>query len=141
MSARFFLDTNILAYTFDPSAATKQAKALELVRQALSEGRGVISFQVVQEWLNVALRKFEQPLTTAETHRYLDEVLQPLCEVYPSRELYHSALDLQQRWRYSFYDSLIVAAALHAECEILYSEDLQHDQKIAGLRIFNPFRD
>lgn len=141
MSARFFLDTNVLVYTFDPTAAAKRNKALALVRRALTQGRGVISFQVMQEWLNVALRKFRRPLTTAEAHRYIDEVLQPLCEVYPLPDLYHSALDLQQRWRYSFYDSLIVASALQAECDTLYTEDLQHGQQLAGLRIVNPFKE
>lgn len=139
MGGRYFLDTNVLVYTFDPSAPEKQAWATALVRDAVVDGLGIISFQVIQEWLNLALRKFARPLSTSDAHRYLEEVLQPLCEVYPSADLYHSALDLQQRWRYSFYDSLILAAALQAQCHTLYSEDLQAGQQIGELTIVDPF--
>ena len=58
----------------------------------------------------------------------------------PSAGLYTQALELKARWKFSFYDSLIVAAALEAGCKRLYSEDLQHGQRIQGLRIENPFR-
>jgi predicted nucleic acid-binding protein len=57
----------------------------------------------------------------------------------PSASLYHRALDVQSRWKFSFYDSLIVAAALGLGCKTLWSEGLQHGQKIDGLTIRNPF--
>lgn len=65
----------------------------------------------------------------------------PLWTVSPSPALYHRALDVQARYRFSFYDSLIVAAAIEAGCARLYSEDLQDDQRVDGLTIENPFRD
>jgi len=73
--------------------------------------------------------------------RYLKQVLYPLLSVYSSQELYLSALDISERWQYGYYDSLIIAAALSIDCEILYSEDLQHEQKVFGLQIINPFID
>lgn len=138
MSDRFFLDTNILIYTFDASDPAKRTTARQLVRDAL-QGRGCISYQVVQEFLNVATRKFQQPLSPIEARQYLDSVLTPLCEVNSSMTLYQRGLEIAERWRFSFYDALIVAAALSAGCKTLYSEDLQHDQRLDGLRVVNPF--
>jgi len=63
----------------------------------------------------------------------------PICEVFPSEKLYISALDIREKWKFSFYDSLIIAAAVEANCKILYSEDLQHNQKIYDLTILNPY--
>src|SRR3990167_1208448 len=107
MSAKFFLDTNIFVYSFDRRSAAKQKKAQALIEQALTNHVGVISFQVVQEFLNVALRKFETPFSAAESRIYLDNILQPLCEILPGMELYHNALSVQEETGYGFYDSLI----------------------------------
>ena len=139
MPAEFFLDTNVLVYTFDRRAPEKQARARDLVERALRTGEGTVSSQVVQEFLNVALRKFERSFSNEEALRYLREVLDPLCSVFPSISLYETALSLHRRWRFSFYDSLIVAAALESNCKVLYSEDLQDGQEIESLTVVNPF--
>ncbi len=139
MSDRFFLDTNILVYTFDAREPSKQARAMELVAEAL-QGHGMISFQVVQEFLNVASRKFTQPLSAAECRDYVDRILEPLCEVYPTIDLYRRAIALMERWQYGLYDSLVVAAALDGGCRTLFSEDLHDGQVIEGLTIVDPFK-
>lgn len=139
MKDKFFLDTNIIIYSFDNSAANKKEMAQNLIEIAVNEQTGCISFQVIQEFLNIALRKFKKPLSINHCNRYLDSVLKPLCEIYGSIEIYKSALDITERWKYSFYDSLIIASAINANCNILYSEDLQNEQKIMGLTILNPF--
>jgi predicted nucleic acid-binding protein len=139
MNDKFFLDTNILVYTFDDGDLEKRDRARALVAEALAESRGVISYQVIQEFLNAAVRKFSKPLTAADAERYLTVVLEPLCTVFASVELFHQAVDIAERWKYSFYDSLIIASALQAGCTVLYSEDLQHGQKIGNLRILDPF--
>ena len=139
MSAKFFLDTNILVYTFDEENPGKRDRARALVAEALAESSGAISYQVIQEFLNAALRKFSKPLTAGDAERYLTVVLEPLCAVFAGVELYHQAIDISERWKYSFYDSLVIASALQAGCTVLYSEDLQHGQKIGDLRILNPF--
>ena len=139
MPAEFFLDTNIFVYTFDRRAPEKQARARALVEQALGTGDGVVSSQVVQEFLHVAVQKFERPLSDELALRYLREVLDPLCSVFPSISLCETALSLHRRWRFSFYDSLIVAAALESDCKVLYSEDLQDGQEIESLTVVNPF--
>lgn len=140
MSVEFFLDTNILVYTFDTSNAEKQSRARHLVEEALASQQGVISYQVAQEMLNVATRKFVNPLTPEQARRYLNDVLEPLCAVYASSDLFRKAIDLQGRWKFGFYDSLIIAAALQAGCQTLYTEDLQHGQTIESLSIQDPFR-
>ena len=140
MSAEFFLDTNVFIYHLDATDLAKHATAELIVRDALAEGNGCISYQVVQECLNVALRKAEIALPVDAARSYLDTVLAPLMQVPASETLYHRALDVQARWRFGFYDSLIVAGALSAGCSTLLSEDLQHGQRIEGLTVVNPFR-
>jgi predicted nucleic acid-binding protein len=139
MSGRFFLDTNVFVYTFDAKAPSKAKKASLLIRRAADTGEGIISYQVVQEFFNVALRRFAQPMTVAEAEQYLITVLRPLLAVHSSPAIYFEALRIGEKHRLSWYDSLIVAAALEGQCEKLYSEDLQDGRKIESLRIENPF--
>ena len=140
MSAELFIDTNVFVYQLDTRDPRKHAIAERIIREALAGDNACISFQVVQECLNTVLRKAEIALDAASARAYLDTVLTPLQQVDSSPALYQRALDVHQRWRFSFYDSLIVAAALEAGCKRLLSEDLQHGQRIESLRIENPFR-
>ena len=140
MSAEVFLDTNVFIYHLDATDPAKHATAERIVRGALAEGDACISYQVVQECLNVALRKAEVSLSLDAARSYLDVVLAPLMQVPASQALYHRALDVQARWRFGFYDALIVAAAQAAGCSRLLSEDLQHGQRIDALTVVNPFK-
>jgi predicted nucleic acid-binding protein len=139
MSGKFFLDTNIFVYSFDHDHSEKRKRSLELIAEALETGYGMISTQVVQEFLNVATRKFAVPLRNEDAHAYLRTVLNPLCRVYPDVELFEMALDTRQISGYSIYDSLIIAAARRGGCSTLLSEDLHSGQQIAGLTIVNPY--
>ena len=139
MSGRFFLDTNIFVYAFDASAPGKAKKAARLVRQAADTGQGIVSYQVVQEFFNVAFRRFAQPMSVAEAEQYLITVFRPLLAIHSSPSLYVEAMRIAGKHRLAWYDSLIVAAALEGQCEMLYSEDFQHGREIEGLRIENPF--
>jgi predicted nucleic acid-binding protein len=137
---KFFLDTNIFVYTFESRSSSKRVRAQDLVSSALDTRRGVISYQVVQEFLNVATRKFAKPMKVPEAELYLARVLMPLCEVFPDSSLYSQALSISSETGFSFYDSLIVASAIASECTILWTEDLQHGQRIRGVEIRNPIR-
>lgn len=141
MSDRYFIDTNILVYTFNEADAEKQQTAQKIVRHAIGTGYGYLSYQVVQECLNVLVCKFSKQMTLAQRHYYMQNTLQPLCKVFASFPLYDRALDLQARWGFGFYDSLNIAAALETDADILYTEDLQHGQIIEKLEIVNPFLD
>lgn len=139
MKDKYFLDTNILVYSFDHSSPAKQDRAIQLINDALVYGTGIISYQVIQEFINVALKKFKTPLTLKELKQYLHCVLIPLCEHYGNSDLFDNALEIQDNSKYSFYDSLIITAALESHCSILYSEDLHHQQHLQSLQIINPF--
>ncbi len=134
-----FLDSNIVLYTLDTVDKRKREVATRLVDAARREGTGIISFQVVQEVLNVATRRLQPPMTASDAQALLDGVLVPLWRVMPTPLLYERALGVQRRYRFSFFDSLIVAAALLSGCTRLLSEDLQSGQTIEGLRVENPF--
>ncbi|SRR5579871_1267536 len=140
MSGRFFLDTNVFVYTFDSNARAKATKAASLIRRAADTGEGVVSYQVVQEFFNVAFRRFSPAMTVPEAEQYLITVFRPLLAVHSSPALYISALRIKAKYRFGWYDSLIVAAALEASCTILYTDDLQDGNEIETLRIQNPFR-
>lgn len=137
MSARIFLDSNILLYLFDNVAIAKRRRAEELLEEAFHSGQTMISYQVVQEVLNVMTRKLRMP--SSDILDFLNDILYPLLQIYPSLSLYQQSLHTQTKYHYSFYDSLILASALAGSCTILYSEDLQHMHKIADLTIINPF--
>jgi len=139
MSDRFFLDTNIFVYSFDQSVTAKARKAAQLIRKALTTQKGVVSYQVVQEFFNVALRRFSQPMQTADAEQYLSTVFRPLLGVRSSPALYAEALHLQAQSGFSWYDSLIVSSAIQARCDLLFTEDLQHGQRFGTLQIENPF--
>jgi predicted nucleic acid-binding protein len=139
MSARFFLDTNIFVYAFDDKSPAKAKKAVSLIRRAVDTGEGIVSYQVVQEFFNVALRRFSHPMNTAEAEQYLGAVFRPLLAVHSSISIYLEALQLAGKHRLAWYDALVVAAAIEGQCDTLYSEDLQHGQQIGRLRIENPF--
>jgi len=139
MSDRFFLDTNLFVYTFDAKALAKAKKAAQLIRRAADTGEGIISYQVVQEFFSVAFRRFAQPMSVAEAEQYLITVLRPLLAVHSSPAIYFEALRIAEKYRMSWYDSLIVAAAIEGKCRKLYSEDFQHGQRFGGLQVENPF--
>ena len=136
---RFFPDTNLLVYALDPTDRRKQDLALEILAEA-HEGNGCLSYQVVQEWFNVVMRKSASPLSLAEASRLYRTLLEPLWRIQSSRELVEDALKIHQTAKLSWWDSLIVSAALQGGCGRLLSEDLQHGATIQGVRIENPFR-
>lgn len=137
----FFLDTNILIYSFDATAPEKQVVAKQLVKAALSTQRGVISTQIAQEFLNIALRKFAKPMSASEAREYVKLVLDPLCQHYPSVPFFDRALLIKAETGYSWYDSLVVMAGLDLNCKTLVTEDLHSGQVIRGMKIVNPFLD
>lgn len=139
MSVDYFLDTNVLVYSFDDTAPTKRKISEDLIGETLRSGRGAISWQVVQEFLNVALHKWDLPMTSSDAAEYMSTTLEPLCTVFPSPSLWRTALTLQAQSQYRIYDSLIIAAAIQCGAKTLYSEDLQSGRRFGNLEIQNPF--
>ena len=135
----FFLDTNIFVYAFDSTAPAKQGIAQKLIQDSLSTRRGVVSSQIIQEFFNVALRKFARPMAISHARIYLSAVFLSLCQHFPSISFYDRALLVREETGYSWYDTLVVTAALETKCQFLFSEDMQDGRIIQGLRIVNPF--
>lgn len=134
-----FIDTNIFVYSFNLDEPEKRKKAKKIIKNTLSNGRGYISIQVIQEFYNVATKKFKLPMHILAAKEYLEKVFMQLNVVYPCYDFISTGLDIYTTTRYSFYDSLIISAALKSSCSVLLTEDMQHGQKIQNLRIENPF--
>ena len=139
MSDKYFLDTNILVYSLDPVDPRKARIAEELVTRGVGSRMGVISYQVVQEFMNVSLRQFKATMTVAELELYFFKVLLPMMTIPSSSGLFLEGLRLQAAGQIAWYDSLVVAAAIQGGCEVLYSEDMQHGRRFGDLVIQNPF--
>lgn len=138
MNDNYFLDTNILVYLLDPTTL-KQSVSQQLVGGALKNQKGFISIQVVQEFLNLATGKFAIRTSSENTKEFMQRVLLPLCRIYTNGDLLTLALDIHSEYKYSFYDSLIISAAIQGGSTRLYSEDLQSGQKVRGMEIVNPY--
>ena len=137
MSVRCFLDTSIFLYAHDESSKRKQNTARNLISRVYSEEICAISTQVMTEFFQNFVIKFKRPYPDAlkEMHfmsrcRVIDQTMSLLLE----------GARLLNEYSVSWWDALIVAAAAESGAEVLYSEDLQHDQIIGGVKIVNPFR-
>ena len=138
-ASRVFFDTNIVVYCFDTLEPRKQTRAKDLLAHALNSELGVVSYQVIQEFCNVASKAKRLQLPQERILAYVNLVLQPMNQIGSSPQLIESALKLRSEHSFSFYDSLIIASATQARCQVLYSEDMQHMQRVGSLQIVNPF--
>jgi predicted nucleic acid-binding protein len=132
MPASFF-DSNVLVYI-----ASGDAAKADRAESAIADG-GAVSVQVLNEITNVARRKMQ--MSWDDTHAFLD-LLRSLLTVHPlTVEIHETGLRLAERYGFSIYDAMIAAAALHAGCDTLWSEDMQHGMTLdESLRIVDPFR-
>ncbi len=136
-NARCFIDTNILVYADSPDSPDKQRLALTLLRRLGDARAGVISTQVLNEYCNVALNKLKLPHATLRARLAFWQKQFQVCLVTP--EVVTQAVDLHQTRSISFYDALIVANAQTANCEVLYSEDMNEGEVMGGVKLVNPF--
>ena len=125
-----FFDTNVLLYLLSDDSRADRAEAL------LASG-GVVSVQVLNEFAAVASRKLN--LAWPEIRDVL-ATIKAVCDVVPvTLEIHETGLAIAERYQFSLYDSLILAAAEHSGCRIVYSEDMRHDQTVNSVIIRNPF--
>ena len=126
-----FFDTNILVYAQQTGEKADRARVLLI-------GGGKLSVQVLNEFTSVSRRKQRR-----DWHEIADAISDALVLVDPplalTFDLHTAARALSEDHQLSFYDALIIASAVEAGCDILYSEDLQHGRAIGGLAIVNPF--
>lgn len=141
MTARVFLDTSILVYSFDSSETQKQARAMEILdgsARDYDEAQFVLSTQVLQEFYVTVVRKLAVPLDEDDAERAVTRLARlPVVQIDTPMIL--SAISTSRKRGMSLWDALIVRAAMDGGCDILLTEDLSQDQAVDGLEIRNPF--
>jgi predicted nucleic acid-binding protein len=125
-----FLDTNVLLYLLQEGP--KAARSKELVTRG-----GTISVQVLTEFTAVARRKFK--LTMDEIVEALDPVIETCTIADDTLAVHERAIEIARLTNFSFFDCTIAAAAELAGCDVLYTEDMNHGQRVGGVAIRNPF--
>lgn len=136
MSDKCFLDTNIFLYAHDTADLKKRILARKLIQDVYNAGICIISTQVMAEFFQNFVAKFGHPYADAlkEMH-FMSRA--PVIE--QSLSLLLSGAKLFMEYSLSYWDSMIIAAAAEGDAAILYSEDLQHNQIISGVKVVNPF--
>ncbi len=138
MKDKIFLDTNIVVYAHDRSSGDKYAVAREIMDYLWESRRGVISVQVLQEFFVCVTQKILKPLLIKNA-RIILEYLSTWDVVANDKYITLKAIDIQERYRFSFWDSMIIQAAIQGQARILLSEDLPGGQVVKDLKILNPF--
>ena len=138
MSDRVFVDTNVFVYLFDGDTPDKQSVARELVAELSKNAILVLSTQVLQEFYVSVLRKLEKPLPPRQAQQATEE-LSAYTVVQVDTPLIFRAIELSQSETVSFWDALIIRAAMEAGCVRILSEDLQDGRSFGDTRVANPF--
>jgi predicted nucleic acid-binding protein len=133
-----FVDTNVLIYAEDRDAKEKHLVARDLILELWDSREGVLSVQVLQEFYVNVTRKLKKPLSAGKAREIVEEYLTWTVIDNTGRMLL-DAMELQRKAQLSFWDSLVVQAAIDAGCDRLYTEDLNAGQRIGSVTIVNPF--
>jgi predicted nucleic acid-binding protein len=136
---KVFVDTNILVYAHDRGAGDKHSRALSLVETLWREAKGLISTQVLQEFYVNIRRKALRPVSHAEAKAVVTAYL-AWNPIVNDGTAVLDAIDIETRFKLSFWDALIVVAAQRSGASVIYSEDLQHGQQFGAVRAENPLR-
>jgi len=134
--SKIFIDTNLIVYTLDKSNVYKQERARNIIRKIVDVHQLVISTQVIKEFYVVAINKMKaDPIIVKNIiHNFRNMEI-----VTNDLELIEQAIDISVISQISFWDSLIIAAAEKANCEYIFSEDLNPGQTYRGVLVINPF--
>jgi predicted nucleic acid-binding protein len=133
-----FVDTNVLIYAHDLSAGEKQIRARDLIRELWQSGEGCLSIQVLQEFYVNVTQKVARPLAPEEAGQIVADLA--AWQVHrPGVEDLLDAIRLQERYRISFWDAMIVASAAQMDCQTIWSEDLNPGQAYGQVTVLNPF--
>lgn len=136
---RVFVDTNVIVYAYDKDAGKKHRIAADIMKDLWRSGRGTISTQILQEFFVTLTKKISAPMDISvvrETIRRLSKWDVAIIDV----DTIIRATELQERYNYSFWDSLVVAAAIASGVRTIFAEDLSDGQTIEGITIKNPFQ-
>jgi predicted nucleic acid-binding protein len=135
-----FFDTNVIVYSDDDSQPAKQKRAIELIRESAIKQDGAISMQVLQEYFVVVTRKLSVDAAVAQ--RKVENLVSTLAISRVTEQDVIKAIQLHRLNRISYWDALIVTAAMNVKAAVLYSEDMQSSRMFGGtLKIVNPFEE
>jgi len=135
---KVFLDTNIIIYAYDLSHKEKHGKALEIIEALWTSGLGVVSTQVLQEFFYSVTKMIPRPLDVKAVLEIIKDFLKWEVVVNNGDSIIE-AIEIYQKYKYSFWDSLIITSAIRGGANLLISEDFSHGQIIKGIKITNPF--
>lgn len=135
-----FMDTNVLVYARQVDEVVKQPAAAAWLAHLWESSEGRVSTQVLNEYYVTVTRKLDPPVTTADARADVAD-LGNWDPIGIDGDLIGTAWEIEDRFGFSFWDSLVVAAAKAAGCDTLLTEDLQHGQDLDGLRVVNPFEE
>lgn len=135
---RFFVDTNVLVYAYDSSAAKKWETSSRILSQLWTHRNGVVSTQVLQELFVILTQKVIKPVPPVVAKEILSDLLRWPVVVNNGNHILR-AIDLQAKYRLSFWDSLIVQSGVTSNSEFLLSEDFQDGQVLETILVVNPF--
>jgi predicted nucleic acid-binding protein len=137
MTRKYFVDTNILIYAHDRSAGAKHDRARQLIERLWATGEGVLSTQVLQELCINLRRKVARPLPIEEVRQLIQDYLSWEV-VVNAQESVLQALEIEVRYKISFWDALVLQAAERSGAAVLYSEDLAAGQHYGAIQVVNP---
>jgi len=135
---KVFVDTNIIVYAYDTTAGEKYETAKRILQDLWRSGEGLISTQILQELYVTLTRKIPRTLKSAQAGEIVEDML-TWDVVVNDGESVLMAIDLEGREKLSFWDALVVAAAVRGGASVLLSEDLTSGRTLAGVKIENPF--
>src|SRR5713101_6176208 len=137
MAQKYFVDTNILVYAHDRSTGAKHDRARQLIERLWSSGEGVLSTQVLQELCINLRRKIARPISVEEVRQLIQDYMSWEIVVNTAESVIR-ALEIEVRYKISFWDALVLHAAESAGAAILYSEDLSAGQSYGSIQVVNP---
>jgi len=138
MTVKTFVDTNVLVYAYDRGAGSKHERALDLLEMLWTDGNGVLSTQVLQEFYVNVRRKAQKPISHKQARALIADYLS-WNPVVNDGAATLEAIELEQQYKLSFWDALIVVAAQKSGASVLLSEDFNDGQKFDLVQVQNPF--
>ena len=138
-NAKYFVDTNILIYAHDRAAGLKHERARQLIEHLWSTGQGALSTQVLQELCVNLRRRVAHPLPSDEIAKLIEDYLSWEIVINTPQSIL-AALEIEARYKVSYWDALILQAAESCGAAVLYSEDLAHRQRYGAVEVVDPLR-
>ncbi|MGB7630529.1 MAG: PIN domain-containing protein [Candidatus Deferrimicrobium sp.] len=135
---KVFLDTNLLLYAYDVGSPVKHAIAVRILEDLWRSGNGILSAQVLQEFFVNVTKKIPKPLSVAVSREIVEDFLKWKVVPVEGRTILR-AIDLHEKHKYAFWDSLVIQSAIEGGARWLLSEDLRSGHRIGDLTIHNPF--